>query len=314
MTPPPSSQSSDKFNSPGAPAATPGGAAQRLAQERRGLLRTISGILDTPMTILSFVWVGLLIIDFTGGMNSSLETANEIIWSLFILHFGLEFWIAPDKLRYLRKNWLTAIALVLPAFRVLRAFRAFRTLRFLQTARVGRSVRLLRWVTSMNRGMKATRRTMRQQGMPYLLALTVIVCMAGAAGVYVFENPAALHREGLAPPSSTAGIGSYGEAVWWTAMMLTTMGSDYFPRTTEGRIIAWLLAVYAFAIFGYITATVAGLIVKSDKRKQVAASTESSTQPPAAPANYEEALRALERLDLQLQQVRAALAEHRPQC
>jgi voltage-gated potassium channel len=261
------------------------------------------------MTILSFIWLALLIVDYTGEMTPALDLANEIIWGLFILHFGLEFWIAPRKVQYLRKNWLTAIALVLPAFRVLRAFR---TLRFLRAARVGRSVRLLRWMTSMNRGMKATRRAMRQRGFAYLFALTVIVCFAGAAGVYVFESPDALHREGLAT-SSSAGIGSYGEAVWWTAMMLTTMGSDYFPKTTEGRIIAWLLAVYGFAIFGYITATVAGLIVKVDNQKKPAA-TDSSPPQPTASASYEETLLALQRIELQLQEVRSALGQRRPQC
>lgn len=33
------------------------------------------------------------------------------------------------------------------------------------------------------------------------------------------------------------GIDSYGTALWWTAMILTTMGSDYWPKTAEGRIL-----------------------------------------------------------------------------
>ncbi|MGN6135938.1 MAG: ion transporter, partial [Aureliella sp.] len=254
-------------------------AKERLVRERQGLLRTVSSVLDTPMTILSFVWLVLLIVDFTVGLNSSLENVNQALWGLFVLHFALEFWIAPKKVKYLKKNWLTAVALVLPAFRILRAFRG---LRFLRAARVGRSMRLLRWVTSMNRGMKATRRTLRQRGMSYVLALTVLVCFAGAAGVYAFENPAALQRDGVISPSNPTGIGNYGEAVWWTAMMLTSMGSDYFPKTTEGRIIAWLLAVYAFAIFGYITATVASLIIKVDQGKNLAAATQTATGQSAA--------------------------------
>ena len=56
-------------------------------------------------------------------------------------------------------------------------------------------------------------------------------------------------------------IASYGEAVWWTAMTLTTLGTDYFPKTSEGRLLCWLLAVYAFAIFGYITAIVARFLL-----------------------------------------------------
>jgi len=33
------------------------------------------------------------------------------------------------------------------------------------------------------------------------------------------------------------GIDSYGTALCWTAMILTTMGSDYSPKTAEGRTL-----------------------------------------------------------------------------
>ncbi|PYE52754.1 hypothetical protein DES52_11275 [Deinococcus yavapaiensis KR-236] len=47
--------------------------------------------------------------------------------------------------------------------------------------------------------------------------------------------------------------------------MLVTMGSDYFPRTAEGRASAWLLALYGFAVFGWITASVASFFVGRDQ-------------------------------------------------
>ena len=57
---------------------------------------------------------------------------------------------------------------------------------------------------------------------------------------------------------------TYGDAVWWTAMLLTTLGSEYWPRTAEGRVLCVLLALYAFAVFGYITATLATYFVGRD--------------------------------------------------
>jgi voltage-gated potassium channel len=47
-------------------------------------------------------------------------------------------------------------------------------------------------------------------------------------------------------------------------MVLTTMGSDYFPHSPEGRILCLLLAVFAFAVFGYVTATLATFFVGRD--------------------------------------------------
>jgi voltage-gated potassium channel len=44
-------------------------------------------------------------------------------------------------------------------------------------------------------------------------------------------------------------------------MLMTTSGSGYWPRTAEGRVLCFLLALYAFAIFGYVTATLATLLI-----------------------------------------------------
>jgi voltage-gated potassium channel len=68
---------------------------------------------------------------------------------------------------------------------------------------------------------------------------------------------------------------TYGEALWWTAMMTTTIGSDYFPQTAEGRVLCFILAIYAFAVFGYVTATLATFFIgrdAADEESEVAGS------------------------------------------
>lgn len=231
---------------------------EQLHRSRWELLDHVNALTDRPLTVLSFVWVGLLVVDLTRGLGPALGLVSNVIWGLFVADFAVEFLIAPHKLTYLRHNWLTALALVLPAFRMLRLFRAFRALRL---ARAARPLNLVRLLTSVNRGLGALRHAMRHRGVGYVAALTLLVLFAGAAGMYAFENPQALRDAGKA---DAAGLGSYGEAVWWTAMVLTTMGSDYFPRTAEGRLLCWLLALYAFAVFGYLTATVASYFVGQD--------------------------------------------------
>lgn len=230
---------------------------------RSRLVREIAALLDGPMTVLAFVWLVLLILDLTRGLTRWEAVASNTIWGIFIVHFVLELVIAPDKWKYLRSNWLTAVALVLPALRVLRVFRAFRVVR---AARAARSTGLLRLLTSLNRGAGAIRRGLRRRGVGYVVALTLIVTFVGAAGIFNFENPGALAAEG----KGGAGISSYGEAVWWTAMMITTMGSDYFPKTGEGRLLAWAIAVYAFAVFGYITATIASYFIGAERKAPAA--------------------------------------------
>jgi len=93
-----------------------------------------------------------------------------------------------------------------------------------------------------------------RRGFGYVVLSTAIITLAGAAGMFAFEREA----------PDAPGFDSYGTALWWTAMLMTTMGSDYFPQTPEGRILCFLLALYAFAVFGYVTATLATFFIGQD--------------------------------------------------
>lgn len=243
-----------------------------IRRERYELLRHVNRATEKPLIALSFVWLGLLVLDLTQGLSRPMEIAHYSIWALFIIDFLIEFIIAPRKRRYLKRNVLTAIALVLPAVRVLQAFRFVRVLRLAraarvaQTARVARPLRLVRVLTSLNRGMRASAAWLGRRGAGYVAAATILVTFAGAAGMWAFEHPNALRQAGYdSAANPDAGLQSYGEAVWWTAMLMTTMGSQYWPLTTEGRVLCFLLAIYAFAVFGYITATLASFFIGRDQ-------------------------------------------------
>lgn len=220
-----------------------------LERERYELLRRLEDWLETPMLVLAFVWLALLIVELLWGESPWFEIIGTTIWVIFLLDFAVELVLAPRRLDYLKRNWLTVISLLIPALRLFRIFRVFRLLRL---ARAGRGLRLVRVVSSVNRGMKALGASLSRRGFGYVCALTVLVTFAGAAGIYAFEH------------ESPGGPGTYGEALWWTAMIMTTMGSQYWPQTIEGRVLCVFLALYAFGVFGYVTATLATFFVGRD--------------------------------------------------
>ena len=222
---------------------------QEVDRERRQILRQWERWLETPLIVLGVVWLVLLVIELRWGLSPFLETIGTLIWVVFIIDFAVRLLISPDKLRYLKKNWLTAVALILPA---LRALRIVRLARMLRTVRAARSLRLLRIVTSINRGMKAVSASFGRRGFGYVGALTGVVIFAGAGGMYAFEN------------QTPGGLNSYGVALWWTAMMLTSIGSEYWPQTPEGRVLCFLLALYGFGVFGYVTAALASFFIGRD--------------------------------------------------
>ena len=217
--------------------------------ERWEIVAQLEDWLEMPMLVLSIIWLGLFIIETVWGGNPFLESLSNVVWAIFWIDFAIKFTLAPDKWKYLKTNWLTVIALAVPALRVFRVFRAFRLLR---VARTARGVRFVRLLTSLNRGMKALGSSFARRGFGYVLVLTLIVLFAGAAGMFGFENDV----EG--------GFATYSDALWWTAMLLTSIGSDYFPRSGEGRMLCLILAVYGFAVFGYMTATLATFFVQRD--------------------------------------------------
>lgn len=67
------------------------------------------------------------------------------------------------------------------------------------------------------------------------------------------------------PASEVPGrFSSYADALWWTGMLFTSIGSQYWPVTAEGRILGFLLSLYGFAVFGYITAAFASFFLGRD--------------------------------------------------
>jgi len=160
---------------------------RELNEQRDYALKGLEEWLDPVMAVLGLTWLVLVIIDMVRGLNKFLLLLHYFIWALFVLDFTVRFGLASRKILYLRKNWLTAVSLALPALRMFRATRALRTLRY---ARVTRSTRFIKTIGSMNRGMKTLGKTLSRRGLGYVVLLTLIFTFTGAAGMYAFEKDA----------------------------------------------------------------------------------------------------------------------------
>jgi voltage-gated potassium channel len=185
--------------------------------------------------------LGLLVVDFTVNLSPSwVERLGQVetgIWAIFAAAFFLELLIAPSRWAYLRANWLTALAVLLPALRAVRILRAARALRGLS---------LMRLLTTLNRGSRALGHVVRQGQLGYVAALTGVVVIVAAAGGFYFEQ---------GEPGAT--ITSVGEALWWAATLVTTINAAPAAVTLEGRAIGLLLRLFGLGLSGYITALIA---------------------------------------------------------
>ena len=214
------------------------------------LLDQLDDWLRVPMLVLSLLWLVIVLAELMGAGHHLLAVFGTIIWILFIVEFVVRFALAPTKVPFLRRIWLSILALAVPAFRL------FRSLAILRAARGLRGLRLVRIVGTANRSMNALKSTLRRRGFGYVAGLTFLVIGLGAAGMLSFEP--ASEVEG--------GFTGYGHALWWTAMLVASIGTDFWPVTVEGRILSSLLALYGLAVFGYVAATFASFFIGRDAR------------------------------------------------
>jgi voltage-gated potassium channel len=227
-------------------------------QRRLQVLHDLEEWLEQPIQWLALAWIALLVVEFVWGLNPLLDGLVWAIWALFVGDFALRFALAPKKGQFLQGNWLTLISLAVPALRIFAMFKAVRLLRLSQTVR---GARLVRVVSSVNRSMATLRAYLVRHRLGYILALTGLVMVVGAAGMWALEGAHVV----------AGGFASFADAFWWTAMIMTTIGSAYWPQTPEGRVLTFLLSAYALSIFGYVTAFLATFFIGRDADTQTSA-------------------------------------------
>lgn len=231
-----------------------GADAQRATRaERYRLVAEIEAMLDGPATYLAIVFVIALAVEIVLGAQGLavpqvLVWLQLAIWGVFIVHFLLGITISPDRGRYLRTNWLTALSLVVPFLRAFRALRAVRVLRATNSLRVA---------AGFNRTARSLRGALAWSRAGYAAALAATAALLGSAALLMFEAEA---------PNSQ--ITDYAEALWWASATLTTVGAASEPVTLGGRIVALLLMLGGLVLLGYVAGVLAALLFGRRDGKQ----------------------------------------------
>jgi voltage-gated potassium channel len=218
---------------------------RRTRAERYRLVAEIEAMLDGPTTFLAVVFTVALVVELILQAQGSavppvLGWMQLAIWAVFVVHFLLGITISPDRVRYLRRNWLTALSLVLP---FLRAFRALRAVRLL------RATNSLRIAAGFNRMARSLRGVLAWTRAGYAAALAATAALLGSAALLMFEAEA-----------GEAQITDYGEALWWATATLTTVGAGSEPVTVGGRIVALVLMFGGLVLLGYVAGVVAAVL------------------------------------------------------
>jgi voltage-gated potassium channel len=177
-------------------------------------------------------------------------TISLLTWVIFAIDLSIRFTLDPNKKYFLKRNWPFVVALAFPPLRIILVIAA--------VMRVARDRNALAKIVGL-----------------YALYAVLTVVIFGALFTLMFEIEA-----------PGANITSYGDAVWWAFVTVTTVGyGDFTPVTVGGRVIAVLIMFTGAASVGAVTAAVASRFINTSNSSSAGSSSQESqeSQSPADP-------------------------------
>ena len=206
---------------------------------------------EWPLTIAAVLFLAsyaVQILARPGGIVSVIcELLLWVTWAVFVVDYVTRLAVAEHRWRWFYRHLLDLAIVVLPMLRPLRLMRFLTVLAILG-----------RGTGTMLRGRVAI----------YTAGATVLTVFIAALAVLDAE-------QGLGD------IDTFGDAIWWAFVTITTVGyGDYYPVTFTGRIVAVGLMIGGIALIGVVTATLASWIVErvADQSTKAAAATEHQVE------------------------------------
>lgn len=188
-----------------------------------------------PLIVASLVFIAAyswqVIADLTGPLELVMRAITGLTWLVFVIDYVVRLVLAKPRGRWFRKHFFELLVVALPALRPLRLLRALTLVHVLQRT-VG-------------------------------TALRSRIAIYGAGSAIVLIWIAALAVLDVERHAPGANITTFGDAVWWAFVTITTVGyGDYYPVTGWGRTVAVLLMCGGVAVVGVVTATLASWVIE----------------------------------------------------
>lgn len=196
-------------------------------------------VVASVLFLIAYAWQ--VIGNLTGPANTFAEGVIWVTWAIFVVDYIVRLTLAErgHRWRWFYTHLFDFLVVVLPILRPLRVLRLVTLLSVLERT-AGNAIRgrIVLYVTA---------------------ASTLLVFIASLA---------VLDAERQAPDAT---ILTFGDALWWAFVTITTVGyGDFAPLTFEGRLIAVGLMLGGIALLGVVTATIASWIVEKVAKQDAA--------------------------------------------
>lgn len=194
--------------------------------------------LDPLMAYLGIVFALLVAFqladpDISEAWRRALDVSMWAIWAIFVADFVAKVVVAPRRLRFVRRHWLTVFMLLVPTLRLLR---------FGALLRIGRALPAARVVSSSYRATGVARQLLRSRA-AFLAGVASVVMLAVAQLGWLAE------RDHDTFPG-------FEDALIWSATTVIALQGDPNPATSLGRLV--MLAGFVVGLI--LVATLAGTV------------------------------------------------------
>ena len=185
--------------------------------------------------LLTAITLVLILGDLSDGARRTLLAVDLLVWVFFVLDYLVRVTLATPKWKFIRREWVDLLLVVLPLLQPLRL--------------LGALLRVARVSSAWERAARSTRVLMRHR---------LDVAIAWSLGLVLI---AAVITPLVEPDS--AKIKTFWDGVWWAVVTMTTVGyGDLVPESAIGRAIGFLLMLVGIGIIGMITANLASAFIE----------------------------------------------------
>ncbi|WP_194834101.1 potassium channel family protein [Nocardia sp. XZ_19_369] len=216
----------------------PDGTPDTEGLSRREAWEQATGVPMMLLAVLFLVVYAWYVLD-TGAspeLDAWLSRVDIAIWALFAIDFGTRFVLSTRRWEFLRTHPVELLIVLIPPFRPLRLVRA--------------AVLVL---GTLNR-QSLTQRSRLSVFVGTSSILVLFLCsLAFFDAEYGVEGSKVL---------------SFGDALWWSAVSVTTVGyGDVYPVTVEGRLISLVLMTFGIGLISFAIGTTTSWVI--DQLKSV---------------------------------------------
>jgi voltage-gated potassium channel len=204
------------------------GGGERVQQWER---RTGKWLVVLAVLFLVVYAVPILWPDLPPHWRYACHATNWVIWALFIGDYLVRVAWADNRWRFFRSHPFDLAVLALPMLRPLRLLQLVKVLLVIE-----------RRTDVWTRGRLAV----------YVGATMALLVLIASLAILDAERGA----EG-------SSIESFGDALWWSLVTVTTVGyGDTFPVTGAGRVIAVAMMLCGIGLLGFVTGSLASWVIE----------------------------------------------------